>query len=281
MKRRKRWQSQDTTRTRPNVEPVVPVRSKTRTAAERDGKGEQLAPETRQAMERLLGEDFEEVRIHRDAEAAAAASALGAKAYVRGRDIYFGRDRYDPDSPAGRETLAHELAHVVQTGGRTVKPEEIEPATSHLEQEAHAAASRVRAGQTTKVLGGTTAAGLLRQAEEEKEVTPRTLRRSREVTPAQGRGTINAGSFSVNFRYEMAEGAGEAILILEVPDGVQTMFAPLGELAAGDYRSDDPGGEAARTVKLYVRTETGGLPRVRATFSNSAVNYVVIFQFPG
>lgn len=281
MKRRKRWQPQDPTRARPDVEPAGPARSRTRAAAERDARGERLAPETRQEMERLLGEDFAEVRIHRDPEAAEAAAAVGARAYARGRDLYFGKNRYDPDSPAGRETLAHELAHVVQTGGRAAQSERLEPAASHLEQEAHAVAARARSGEPTKVLGNATATGLLRQAEEEPEATPRTLRHSREITPAQGRGTINAGSFSVNFRYEMAEGASESTLVLEIPDGVQAMFAPVGELAAGDYRSDDPGGDAARTVKLYVRTETGGLPRVRATFSNSAVNYVAIFQFPG
>lgn len=281
MKRRKRWQQHDPARVRPDWEPAAPARSRTRAAPEHNARGERLAPETRQEMERLLGEDFAEIRIHRDTEVAEAAAALGAKAYARGRDLYFGRNRYDPDSPSGRETLAHELAHVVQTGGRAAQSERFEPATGPLEQEARAVAARARAGEPTQVLGNATATGLLRQAEEEQTATPRTLWYPREIVAAQMRGTINAGSFSVSFRYEMAEGAGEATLVLEIPDGVQAMFAPLGELAAGDYRVDDPSGGGGRTIRLHMRTETGGLPRVRATFSNGAVNYVVIFQFPG
>lgn len=55
-----------------------------------------------------------EARIHTDDAAAAAAAALRARAYTVGRDIYFAKGQLQPGTAAGRQLLAHELAHVVQ-----------------------------------------------------------------------------------------------------------------------------------------------------------------------
>ena len=41
-------------------------------------------------------------------------AAVNANAYTVGSNIVFQRDRYDPGSPDGKVTLAHELTHVVQ-----------------------------------------------------------------------------------------------------------------------------------------------------------------------
>jgi hypothetical protein len=57
------------------------------------------------------------VRIHRDAEAAASAAAVRARAYTVGSDVVFARGAYAPGSAAGRRLLAHELTHVVQQAG--------------------------------------------------------------------------------------------------------------------------------------------------------------------
>ena len=79
--------------------------------------GEPLAPDVRAIFEPRLGRDHREVRIHRDATAADAASALAARAYTVGADIAFAPGQYQPGTPAGRRLLAHELAHVAQQSG--------------------------------------------------------------------------------------------------------------------------------------------------------------------
>jgi hypothetical protein len=61
------------------------------------------------------GLDFGDVRLHTDARASESALALNARAYSVGDDIVFARGQYNPSSPTGRELIAHELAHVVQS----------------------------------------------------------------------------------------------------------------------------------------------------------------------
>jgi hypothetical protein len=78
--------------------------------------GRPLDAATRASLEPRFGHDFSRVRIHADASAAASAGALRALAYTVGRDVVFGTGQYAPETAAGRELLAHELAHVVQQG---------------------------------------------------------------------------------------------------------------------------------------------------------------------
>jgi uncharacterized protein DUF4157 len=66
-----------------------------------------------------LGADTSDVRIHTGAQADASARALGARAYTTGKDIYFADGEYQPASAAGRQLIAHEVAHTVQSGGAT------------------------------------------------------------------------------------------------------------------------------------------------------------------
>ena len=47
-------------------------------------------------FESSLGADLSGVRVHTGADSAAAASAVGAKAYTAGQDIHFGAGHYDP-----------------------------------------------------------------------------------------------------------------------------------------------------------------------------------------
>jgi Domain of unknown function (DUF4157) len=64
-----------------------------------------------------LGDSLSDVRIHRDADAAALARSVSARAFTVGNDIFFGSGEYEPTTPAGRELLTHELVHVVQQRG--------------------------------------------------------------------------------------------------------------------------------------------------------------------
>ena len=80
------------------------------------GGGQPLPTITRVGMGLALGADLSGVRIHRGPVAADAAAELGARAFTVGRDVFFGAGEYDPTSPAGRDLLAHELAHTLQAG---------------------------------------------------------------------------------------------------------------------------------------------------------------------
>ena len=81
------------------------------------GHGAALDSDARAFFEQRLGRDLSDVRIHDDAAAADAARALQARAFTWGCHIAFASGEYRPASEAGRELLAHELAHVLQNDG--------------------------------------------------------------------------------------------------------------------------------------------------------------------
>ncbi|MAT05326.1 MAG: hypothetical protein CL424_09830 [Acidimicrobiaceae bacterium] len=68
-------------------------------------------------METAFGADFSGVRLHTDGDAAGMSSAVRAKAFAHGNDIYFGAGQFRPDTRDGQELLAHELTHTLQQGG--------------------------------------------------------------------------------------------------------------------------------------------------------------------
>lgn len=78
--------------------------------------GRPMPPTLRRFMEPRFGADFSGVRLHTDDEAARLSQRLGARAFTTGAHVFFGRGQYQPDSDAGRELIAHELAHTIQQG---------------------------------------------------------------------------------------------------------------------------------------------------------------------
>lgn len=76
--------------------------------------GRPLDAATRQFMEPRFGHDFSNVRIHTGPQAAESARAVNALAYTVGHNVVFGSGQYAPATQAGRQLLAHELAHTVQ-----------------------------------------------------------------------------------------------------------------------------------------------------------------------
>jgi hypothetical protein len=82
--------------------------------------GQPLDASTRAFFEPRFGFDFSHVRIHADAKASESAHAVDALAYTVGQDIVFRNRQFDPQSPAGRRLLAHELSHVIQQEGRVL-----------------------------------------------------------------------------------------------------------------------------------------------------------------
>lgn len=80
------------------------------------GGGQPLSESSRAFMEPRFSQDFSGVRVHTDSRAASAAKGLNAKAFTRGKDIYFGEGRYQPGTSQGQRLLGHELTHVIQQG---------------------------------------------------------------------------------------------------------------------------------------------------------------------
>jgi len=76
--------------------------------------GRPLEPSVAAQYRSRLGPLIDAVRIHDDAGAAAMTRQEGAVAFTSGANIYFSASAYRPHSPAGRNLLSHELAHVWQ-----------------------------------------------------------------------------------------------------------------------------------------------------------------------
>src|SRR5262245_53777196 len=91
-------------------------------AARAGGTGRALDEATRTKMEGFFGADLGDVRVHTDEPAASLAEDLSAEAFTLGRDVYFGRGKFDTSSRAGRGLLAHELTHVLQQKKGVARP---------------------------------------------------------------------------------------------------------------------------------------------------------------
>lgn len=81
--------------------------------------GQSLDANTRATMEPRFGQDFSQVKVHTDEQAAESAQAVSARAYTVGRDVVFGAGQYAPGTSEGQRLLAHELTHVVQQKNET------------------------------------------------------------------------------------------------------------------------------------------------------------------
>jgi hypothetical protein len=83
--------------------------------------GQSLDAATQAFFEPRLGRNLSHVRIHTGKLAAESARSVGALAFTVGNDIVFGAEQYKPGSIAGKRLLAHELAHVLQSGRADAK----------------------------------------------------------------------------------------------------------------------------------------------------------------
>jgi hypothetical protein len=81
---------------------------------DRAGSGAPLEPFIAQRYRPGLGSLVDRVRVHHDSAGDALARREGAVAVTSGTDIYFATHMYEPHTTAGRNLLAHELAHVWQ-----------------------------------------------------------------------------------------------------------------------------------------------------------------------
>ncbi len=110
--------------------------------------GQPLDSGTRAFMEPRFGYDFSRVRVHADSRAAQSAEAVNAQAYTVGSNIVFGANQGGAGNGSHQRLLAHELAHVVQQGGRQPGGSlQVAPANDRAEGAADRAADDVLSGE--------------------------------------------------------------------------------------------------------------------------------------
>ena len=105
-------------------------------------RGAPVEPAVRAEMEDALGADFSGVRVHSDQAAGEASSALRARAFTYGPNIFLGRG----ETQLNISLLAHELTHVVQqraTGPAVRRQATVGPASDAAEVQAEAIAQDV------------------------------------------------------------------------------------------------------------------------------------------
>ncbi|WP_157729516.1 eCIS core domain-containing protein [Tumebacillus algifaecis] len=85
---------------------------------QRSASSSKMPEDVQLKMETAMNADFSDVEIHEGDE----ASKVGALAVAQGKDIYFARGQYQPDTQTGQELLGHELKHVDQQAKGLVQP---------------------------------------------------------------------------------------------------------------------------------------------------------------
>jgi hypothetical protein len=78
------------------------------------GSGRPLPSDTRSFMESCFGTDFASVKVHSDSTSVQMNNKVNSQAFTVGHNIYFGKDKYNPETSLGKHLLAHELTHVIQ-----------------------------------------------------------------------------------------------------------------------------------------------------------------------
>ena len=102
------------------------------------GHARPLEPQTQARMEARFGHHFGDVLVHSD-----APDTLDARAFAFENHVAFSHGQYAPGTPSGDHLIAHELAHVVQSRGRTGDGLRLSEPSEALELQAHRAADQV------------------------------------------------------------------------------------------------------------------------------------------
>lgn len=149
--------------------PMAKPREASDAAAEvvqKKSAGAPLPSDLQSKMEPALGTPLGGVRVHDDAAAGAASSALSARAFAHGSDIFLGRG----ESASDTRLVAHEVAHVAQQAGQPATAQAklgVGAVDDPLEAEADRVADAVVSGaQIPAVSHG--AAPMIRRAADEK-----------------------------------------------------------------------------------------------------------------
>lgn len=86
--------------------------------------GAPLPLSVRRFMEPRFRADFSNVRLHTGEKSARLNRHLSAQAFTLGNNIFFGKDKFRPESSEGKELIAHELTHTIQQGAAAQRSED-------------------------------------------------------------------------------------------------------------------------------------------------------------
>ncbi len=78
------------------------------------GQGNPLPENVQQDIGGKMGADLSDVRVHTGSNAHEMSTAINAKAFTHGQDVYFKNGNYDTSSSSGKKLLTHELTHTQQ-----------------------------------------------------------------------------------------------------------------------------------------------------------------------
>ena len=78
--------------------------------------GAPLPLSVRRFMEPRFQANFGNVKIHTGEQSAKLNRQLNAQAFTVGNQIFFGKDKFQPEQSQGKELIAHELTHTIQQG---------------------------------------------------------------------------------------------------------------------------------------------------------------------
>ncbi len=79
-----------------------------------DGHGRGLGTTEKDYFESRFNQNFGSIRIHEGRQAADASSAINARAFTLGNDIFFNSGEYNFSAQSGKKLMAHELTHTMQ-----------------------------------------------------------------------------------------------------------------------------------------------------------------------
>ena len=172
-------------------------------AVESKSGGQALDGGVKSRVEPYLGADLGGVRVHTDPDAAAASSAIGARAFAHQNDVFLGPG----ESASDVKLMAHELTHVVQQGAaaRSLPQRKITVGASNdpAEAEADAVADQV-------VGGGTPAGGLI--VEDGAQPGPGQMTRATAIAQLRAAAGPEGGPM---IDQHLAEHAGDSAQALE------------------------------------------------------------------
>jgi len=198
------------------------------------GRGGGLGSNLLQRYEPAAGRSLGDVRVHRDAEAADLAQAVGARAFTTGSDVFFAAGAYQPYTRDGAMLLAHELVHTTQTpvapagSGLTVS----DPGDRH-ELSAAGAAARWVSGLTTTEPAATRPAGVSRQAAGGTSGAPA------EDIPERYRGLVRPSLDDADTaKLQQATGGAGLVELIKRRDEIRSRLAELGR-GVDEGRVDD------------------------------------------
>ncbi len=83
------------------------------------GGGQPLGSEFSSDMTSKFNKNLDHVRLHNDKKSDQISRQINARAFTVGNDIFFRQGAYSPHSEQGKQTLMHELTHVVQQSNGT------------------------------------------------------------------------------------------------------------------------------------------------------------------